>query len=68
MTSTERTHTVVMDYLNAIEDETWERVCGAQDRKEFAELTIDWGEDAHIALSEVRAAWEAAVAHADAAL
>jgi len=47
-----------LDFLNDIDDETWERVCGAQSLEEFATLALDNGED-------IEAAWADALAHAD---
>jgi len=47
-----------IDYLNAIEEQTWERVCGSQGRDEFARLALDAGQT-------IEDAWTEAVAHAE---
>jgi len=49
--------TDALDFLNAIDDQTWERVCGEQGRPEFARLALDNGET-------IEQAWTDALAHA----
>lgn len=44
-----------LDYLNAIDEETWEQVCGDQDRPTFARLALDAGQSIEDAWAEARA-------------
>lgn len=49
-----------LDYLNDIDEQTWERVCGDQDRPTFARLlALDEGQS-------IEDAWAEAIEHAEA--
>ena len=49
-----------MAFLDAIDEETWEQVCGDQGRNEFARFALDNDEDI-----DIEAEWSAVLAHSD---